>query len=152
MPYQANQTLICLIPKCPDTSSLRNFRSIGLYNTNYKLVTKIIINRIKPILPSLIGSSQPSFLTNKRAFNNTMIVQEFVSHFGKIKGKKAGMVLKIDLEKAFDRLEWSFIKETLLFFRFSYNLVDLIMSYVSSTVLKSLSMEGKPKPSSPLEA
>lgn len=55
MPSEENQTLICLIPIAPDNKNLKSFRPIGLCNTIYKLVTKIIMNRIKPILPHLVS-------------------------------------------------------------------------------------------------
>lgn len=113
MPYQANTTLVCLIPKSDDTTSLKNFKSIGLYNTNCKLVTKIIVNIIKSFLPTIISPCQDSFLSNRRAVDNDMIVQEYLTHFAKMKGKKASMIIKVDLGKAFDRLEWSFIRKPL---------------------------------------
>lgn len=112
MPPAANKILICLISKTPDTSILKNFKPISLCNTNYKLITKIIINRIKPLLFSLNSQSQANFLTNRRVSDNVIIMQEFIIHFGKMRGRKGHMNLKIDLEKAFDRLEWSFIKDT----------------------------------------
>lgn len=80
---------------------LRNFRPIGLSNTMYKLVTNIIVNRIKSFLHNIIGPSQASFLSNRRAADNAIVVQEYITHFEKIKGKNANMILKIDLEKAF---------------------------------------------------
>lgn len=112
------KTLIYLIPKNKDTSSLKNFRPIGLCNTSYKLVTKIIINRNKPFLRSIIGYTQTNFLIGRRTLDNATIMQEFITYFGKIKGKKVGMMLKINLEKAFDRPEWFFIRETLTIFNF----------------------------------
>lgn len=92
-----NETLLCLIPKCPQASMLKNFRPIGLCNIVYKTVTKIIVNRIKPLLPDIIGPSQVSFLSNRRASDNAIIVQEYITHFGKKRGKPANMILKIDL-------------------------------------------------------
>lgn len=94
MPIQAKQTLIYLTPKSLGSNNLRKFRPIGLCKTLYKLVTKIIVNRIKPILPHLINLIQASFMANRRASNNAIIVQEFISHFRKMKGKKVGMILK----------------------------------------------------------
>ncbi|KAH0778498.1 hypothetical protein KY290_004925 [Solanum tuberosum] len=82
MPALNNTTIFCLIPKCPDPPTLKSYRPIGLCNTSYKLVTKIIVNLIKPILPSIIGPSQASFLSNRRASNNAIIVQEYITHFG----------------------------------------------------------------------
>lgn len=80
---------------------LRNFRPIGLSNTMYKLVTNIIFNRIKSFLHNIIGPSHASFLSNRRAADNSIVVQEYITHFEKIKGNNANMILNIDLEKAF---------------------------------------------------
>lgn len=65
------------------------------------------------MLPNIIGDSQTSFLDNRRASDHAIMVQEVISHFQKMKEKTGNMAVKIDLEKAFDRIEWSFIKETL---------------------------------------
>ncbi|XP_059294669.1 uncharacterized protein LOC132047674 [Lycium ferocissimum] len=101
MPPEMNSTLLCSIPKCTNGIMMKNFRPIGLCNTACKLVTKIIVNRIKPSLPEIIRPNQSSFLSNRRASDNA-IVQEYISHFKKMKGKNPNMILKIDLEKAFD--------------------------------------------------
>lgn len=77
---------------------LKNFIPIGLYNTIYKIITKIIVKRIQPYLPNIIGPSQESFMSNRRASDNEIIVQEYINHFRKIKGKKANIILKIDLK------------------------------------------------------
>nr|XP_009784753.1 PREDICTED: uncharacterized protein LOC104233125 [Nicotiana sylvestris]XP_016498758.1 PREDICTED: uncharacterized protein LOC107817444 [Nicotiana tabacum] len=129
MNLEVNTTHMCLISKCANAIVLKNFKPIGLY-TMYKLITKIIVNRVKPILPSIISPSQASFLSNRRACDNAIIVQEYISHFKKIKGRNANKILKIDLEKAFDRLELSFIRDTLLFFGFPSNTTKLIMSSI----------------------
>lgn len=55
MPMANNATLICLVPKTTNADNIRSFRPIDLCNTSYKLITKIIVNRIKPYLPSLIS-------------------------------------------------------------------------------------------------
>lgn len=83
---------------------LKNFRPIWLCNTIYKTVTKVIANRIKPLLPDIIGPIQASFLSNRRATDNAIIVQEYITRFDKMRGNQANMILKIDLDKAFDRL------------------------------------------------
>lgn len=102
------------------------------------VIPKIIISRIKPFLSSLIGQSQASFLTNRRASDNAIIGQEIIAHFGKMKGKKGHITLIIDLEKAFDRIEWSFIKETISFFKFPDNLTNLIMARISTSSMEVL--------------
>lgn len=79
----------------------------------YKLITKIIVFRLKPSLPKIISPSQASFLANRKAVDHAIIIQKFIAYFIKMKGKQGNMILKIDLEKAFYRLEWSFIKDAL---------------------------------------
>ncbi|PHU14929.1 hypothetical protein BC332_16134 [Capsicum chinense] len=138
MDERANTTYLCLISKCKNASSLKNFRPIGLCNTQYKIVTKIIVNRIKPFLQQIIGPSQASFLPNRRAVDHAIIVQEYLSHFKKMSGIKSNMIIKIDLETSFDRLEWSFIRQALTFFNFSPLLSRLIMSCISTSSISVL--------------
>lgn len=140
---ESNATFLCLIPKCTNASSIRNYRLIGLSNFSYKIITKIIVNRIKPHLDTIISFTQARFSANKKAADYVIIVQEYITHFRKIKGKRANMILKIDLEKAFDRIEWSFIHDFLLYFNFSNKLIHLIMSCVTSFSI-SILINGKP--------
>ncbi|XP_075111507.1 uncharacterized protein LOC142181829 [Nicotiana tabacum] len=69
---EVNKTLLCLIPKCHNATLLKSF---GLCNTIYKLVIKIIVNRIKAFLQTIIEPSQAIFLSNRRATDNAIIVQ-----------------------------------------------------------------------------
>lgn len=133
-----NETLLCLILKCPQASMLKNFRPIGLCNTIYKTVTKIPLNRIKPYLTHIIGPSQVSFLFNRRASNNAIIVQEYITRFETIRGKIPHTILKIDLERAFDRIEWSFIRDTLQTFNFLIGTTNFIMCCVNSFYISIL--------------
>lgn len=98
MPNHMNTTFLGLVPKCHNVDTIKNFRPIGLCNNAFKLVTKIIINRLKPFLDTIIGPTQSIFLANRRVADNAIIVQEYLNHFRKIKGEKANMILKIDLK------------------------------------------------------
>lgn len=93
---------------------------------------------MKPLLHNLIGPSQSSFLTNQRASDNAILVQEILHFFNTAKGGKAHMTAKIDLEKAFDRLEWSFIHDTLLHFNFPSKFIGFIMSCITSSSVSIL--------------
>lgn len=66
----------------------------------------------------LIGPYQTSFLKNRQIGDSAIIVHKTLTHFNKMKGKILGLIIKIDLEKAFDKLEWSYIRDTLIFFKF----------------------------------
>ena len=71
-------------------------------------------------------------MSGKRGADNVIIVQELIHTIGRIKGRKGHMAIKIYLEKAYDEIEWSFIREMLIKFNFPANLIDLIMSCVFS--------------------
>uniref|UniRef100_A0A2N9GNJ6 Reverse transcriptase domain-containing protein n=1 Tax=Fagus sylvatica TaxID=28930 RepID=A0A2N9GNJ6_FAGSY len=111
MPSYLNKTLISLIPKCVGPESLSQFRPISLCNTVYKIVTKSIVARIRPLLSNLISPFQAAFVPGRRGIDNVIIAQELIHSLHKKKGAKGSFVVKIDLEKAYDRLEWSFIRE-----------------------------------------
>lgn len=65
IPESLNQTYICLIPKVTQATTIKYYRPIGLCNTTFKIITKIIANRIKPLLPSLISHEQLAFLPQR---------------------------------------------------------------------------------------
>lgn len=143
MDEKVNTTYRCLIPKCNNATNLRNFRPIGLCITQYKIITKIITDRMKHHLNNIISPTQLRFLTNRRASDNAIIVQEYITYFSKMKGKKSNMILKINLEKAFDRIEWSFVRQALHFFNFPPNLIKLIMSCISTSSISIFINGGK---------
>ena len=138
IPNYMNQTLITLIPKCKSPKSLSNYQPISLCNTIYKIVTKIIVNRIHPFLFGLISPLQATFVPGRKGLDNAIIVQELIHTMSKKKGKTGVMAIKLNLEKAYDRLEWSFIRDTLNLFNFPDQLISLIMSCVSTTSISIL--------------
>lgn len=83
MPPEVNKTYLCLTPKVQHPTSITQYRPISLCNTFYKLITKIIINHIKPLLLSLISPEQSVFLKNRKASDNAIIVQEIMHHLRK---------------------------------------------------------------------
>lgn len=108
-----NQTLLTLIPKVHDPSKPADFRPISLCNVVYKIVTKILANRIKSFLPYVISPNQSSFISERSTIDNAIILQEVVHSMNLMSGKKRFMVVKLDLAKAYDKMEWSFIKDAL---------------------------------------
>lgn len=138
-----NQTLIVLIPKILGPETVGHYRPISLCNTVYKIVSKILVNRIRPLLPDLIFPMQSAFLEGRRSFDNVIIAQELIYSLKNRKSKDGFMVVKIDLEKAYDRLEWSFIKMVHEHFNFPRNIINLIMSCVTITSASILFNGGK---------
>ena len=92
---------------------------------------------------------QATFLQGRRGADNVIIAQELIYSLGKRRGKEGFMVVKIDLEKAFDRLEWSFIRMVLTHFGFPENIIRLILSCVSTTSMSLLFNGNKLQPFCP---
>ena len=143
IPEYLNETLICLIPKCQSSESFCNYRPISLCNSIYKVVSKIIVARLRLFLDKIISPVQAAFVPGRKGLDNIIIAQELIHSIDKKKGRFGFMAIKIDLAKAYDRLEWSFIHKVLLAFHFPQSLIVLIMSCISSTSMSILFNGGK---------
>lgn len=112
LPPGLNETLISLIPKCQGPDHMSKFRPIGLCNVIYKLVTKLMVLRLKPIMEKVVSPFQSSFIPGRLIEDNVVLVQEMVHSFARKRGGRRWMAFKIDLEKAYDRLKWDFIDDS----------------------------------------
>ena len=142
VPEFLNRTHIALIPKIQGLKALGNYRPISLCNTIYKVVMKIIVARLRSHLEKIISPLQTAFVPGRKGIDNAIIVQEIIHTLSKKKGQVGNMALKIDLEKAYDKLEWSFIIDMLIRANLPANLIDIIMSCVS-TVSTSILVNGE---------
>ena len=104
----------------------------------YKLITKCIVNRLKRVLPELISPFQSSFIPGRQITDNIIIMQELLHSMRRKAGAKGWMAIKLDLEKAYDRVRWTFLHETLSQMHLPRNLVEVIMRCVSSSSLSVL--------------
>ena len=91
------------------------------------------MQRLKPYMAEIINPCQAGFVPGRRTSDNIILVQEIIRTLRYRRGKTGYVVIKLDLEKAYDHLEWSFIQETLVFFQLPPNLITLIMNMISST-------------------
>lgn len=87
MPEYLNKTLITLIPKCKNPESFYNYQPISLCNTVYKLVTKIIVARIRPFLSKLVSPFQSAFVPGRKGLDNAILVQEIIHTMAKKNGR-----------------------------------------------------------------
>lgn len=94
---------------------LEQFCPISLYNFVYKIISKIMANRLKQWLPDLIAIEQYAFVNGRQIQDNILIVHE-VLHQLRIRKrkKKFHVVLKVDMKKAYDRVEYDFLKASML--------------------------------------
>ncbi|KAK4257184.1 hypothetical protein QN277_006806 [Acacia crassicarpa] len=140
-----NKSRVVLIPKVDNPISLRDFRPISLCNVSFKIITKVLANRFRGVMSTIVGPEQCSFIAGRSTCDNILIAQEII-HSMRMRGRKKGFVaIKIDMEKAFDRLDWGFIKNTLVGLQLADNLINLIMACVSTTSMSILwNGEGSP--------
>ena len=130
--------LLALIPKIENPSSLKLYRPISICNVAYKTITKMIANRLHSILPHLVGPHQTSFVHGRHIIENIVIAQEVVHSMRKKTGATGFMAIKVDLEKAYDRLSWKFISDTLREARIPPDLIQVIMACITSATMRIL--------------
>jgi hypothetical protein len=106
---ELNHTDIALIPKQSGYQTVHHFRPIILCNIVYKIITKILANRFKTMLPKIISPLQSAFVPSRKIQGNTILAHELLQSFNNKKGKGDFMFLNMDMEKAFDKMELDFI-------------------------------------------
>lgn len=130
-PESINDTTICIIPKIDHPETIKQFKPISLCNVSYKIVSKLLVNRIKHFLKDLISQNQNSFL-HGRGCDVNYIASEILHSMKSRKGKFGWFALKIGLEKAYDRMDWNFIRFCLSRKGFDRYSCDLILSCITS--------------------
>lgn len=110
-----NKTSISFIPKVLHPERLDQYRPISLCNVVYKIISKVLANRLKPLLTEIIAPEQSVFVGGRQIQDNIFIVQEVLHQIiiGSRK-RKFQAVLKLDMKKAYDRVEWDFLESCLL--------------------------------------
>ncbi|KAA3489552.1 reverse transcriptase [Gossypium australe] len=104
---QLNSTDIVLIPKTQNPITLASFRPISLCLVLYKIVTKVIANRLQEVIEECIDRAQSAFIPERLISDNVLIAYEILHTFRKKRtGKKGYMAVKLDMSKAYDRVEW----------------------------------------------
>ena len=97
---QFNHTLIALIPKVDNPEVTSHFRPISLCSTFYKIIAKILVNRMWPILERLVQPTESTFVPHQAIHDKILLAYEVLNKFHPIKGEKGYVAIKLDLEKS----------------------------------------------------
>ena len=131
-PDGLNSTAIVLIHKKNNPENLSDLRLIALCNMIYKIMAKMLANRMKGMMNELISTSQSAFVLNMLIIDNILMAFE-IGHYLKRKstGKDGQVALNVDMSKAYDIIEWSFLKEMIIRLSFDIKWVNLVMLCVT---------------------
>ncbi|KAF2301852.1 hypothetical protein GH714_029880 [Hevea brasiliensis] len=119
--------MITLLPKVEHPEFISQFRPRSLCNVTCKFISKVLENRMRLVLPDLIGLTQSSFIMGRQLHDNVVILQEVIHSMRRRANNNNWMVLKIYIQKAYDRLRWSFVENSLQLAGFSNKWCSLIM-------------------------
>eukprot|EP00253_Pinus_taeda_P035974 PITA_35974 len=125
-----NATFVALIPKKEVLESFEDFRPISLCNSIYKIIAKVIAVRIKPILSRCITNEQFGFLDGHQIHEAIGVAHETIHSVKQMKRK--GAVIKIDLSKAYDRINWIYLRMLLTYLGFKHDFIRWIMGCITS--------------------
>lgn len=133
IPFAINETHFRLIPKISCPKSVSDYRPIALCTVYYKVISKLLSIRLKPVLQGIISENQSAFVPGRAISDNVLITHE-VLHYLKVSGatKHCTMAVKSDISKAYDRLEWSFIREVLERMGFHHTWVNWMLQCIST--------------------
>ncbi|KAL5564670.1 hypothetical protein UlMin_027834 [Ulmus minor] len=131
-----NETLITLLPKVKCPTQITEFRPISLCNILYKITSKMLATRMRSVMDSTISEEQSAFIPGRLISDNAIVGFECLHALKRRRSKKKGfLALKLDMAKAYDRVEWSFIREVMKKLGFSkgwifdYGLCDLCLLF-----------------------
>ena len=109
--FRLNFGVITLLPKREDASRIDQYRPICLLNVSFKVFTKVATNRVTSIAQKVICPSQSAFLPRRNILEGVVVLHETIHQIHK--KKLDGVIFKIDFEKAYDKVNWAFLQQTL---------------------------------------
>lgn len=130
---EVNRTCIVLIPKCENQLSMKDFRPISLCTVLYKILSKTMANRLKVILPSIISPNQSAFVPRRLITDNALVAFEIFHAMKRTGASRDGVcALKLDMSKAYDRVEWCFQEQVMKKLGFCDEWINKVMGCIAS--------------------
>lgn len=131
LPKGVNSTILALVPKKLDSLEMKDYRPIACCNVLYKVVSKILANRLKFLLPRIILENQSAFVQGRLLMENVLLASELVKDYHK-ELISPRCLMKIDISKAFDSVQWSFVLKSLSVLGFPERFIHWIKLCISS--------------------
>lgn len=138
---QWNHAFLTLIPKSPHSTLVSDYRPISCCNVFYKIISKILANRLRVIIKDIVDPAQTAFIDDRSIVDNIHLAQELFRKYNR-KSASARCVLKVHLQKAYDTIHWGYTEETMKFLQFPDIFIGWIMECVSTTTF-SVSVNGQ---------
>ncbi|XP_062085745.1 uncharacterized protein LOC133791852 [Humulus lupulus] len=138
---EINKATISLVPKIETPSRAADYRPIACCTSIYKCISKMLCSRLALVLPSLVNQNQGAFVKNRLLAHNILILQDIIKGY-KRKNISPRCVFKIDLSKAYDMLDWNFLEDILIEFRFPAKFIKWVMDCLKDPTYLLL-MNGK---------
>lgn len=124
LPRELNVALLTLLPKRENATSMREFRPIACCTVLYKVISKVLANRLKGVLDTIICGSQSAFVPGRLIFDNIII-----SHGKQVSPR---CMVKVDIQKAYDSVEWPFVRQMMYELGFPYRFVQWVMECLTT--------------------
>ncbi|XP_074352234.1 uncharacterized protein LOC141691390 [Apium graveolens] len=139
---EVNDTTLVLIPKKNNVDDPKDLRPIVLCNVLYKILAKVLANRLQKILPTIISEEQSVFFPGRNITDNVLVAFEIL-HYMKRKnsGPEGEVALKLDISKAYDRVNWNYLRSRMINMGFLEKWIKWVMLCVT-TVSYSISFQG----------
>ena len=125
-----NYGVLTLVPKVKGATCIKQFRPIAVLNVSLRIISKILASRLAPVAHAVISPCQTGFIKGRNILEGIVVVHE-VLHEIRVQ-KSSTIVLKLDFEKAYDRVDWDFLREVLIRKGFSENWIYLVMQSVKN--------------------
>ncbi|XP_073315708.1 uncharacterized protein [Primulina huaijiensis] len=130
LPQSFTATTITLIPKVEGARAWSDFRPISLYNVTNKIISKLLYSRLRAVAKRLISLNQSGFVPGRMISDNILLAQELI-HSLTLPTYGGNVILKLDMAKAYDRVQWPFLFAVLRHFGFSDQVVSLVSACIS---------------------